>query len=194
MALPDSVKLVDGTSYIFALDADWPASPTQGWSATVDAEIDMGSLADDGYEQSAKCDLTANRDVEYKVEVSVETDSDATAGGTIEVYAGFSDSGTAATGNPAGLSGAEEAYAGGAGGTAATGVKLLQLVGVLVLQATNDADAVPQVGYIGKIRPHARYMMIVVHNNSGAVLGSGGTGLADECAVRVTGITTQVQD
>jgi len=37
-------------------------------------------------------------------------------------------------------------------------------------------------------------MMIVVVNNSGDTLGSGGTGLADELAVRVTGITHQIQD
>jgi hypothetical protein len=194
MALPDSAKYVDGTSFIFAFDTDWPASPTQGWSATVDAEIDLGSLADDGYRESVKCDLTANYDVEYKVEVSVETDTDATSGGTIDVYAGFSDSATAGTGNPAGLAGVDQAYAGGAGGTAATGVKLLEFVGSLVLQATQDTDAVPQVGVIGMIRPSARYMMIVVHNQSGATLGSGGTGLADELAVRVTGQTLQLQD
>ena len=194
MALPDSGKLVDGTSFIFALDADWPASPTQGWSASVDAEIDFGSLADDGYEQSAKCDLTANRDLEYMVEMTVETDTDATAGGTIDVYAGYSDSVTAGTGNPAGLSGTEAAYAGGSGGTAATGVMLLEFVGSLVLQNTNDADAQPQVGVIGVITPKKRYMMIVIHNQSGVALGSGGTGLADECAIRLTGMTSQIQD
>ena len=73
-------------------------------------------------------------------------------------------------------------------------LKLLEHVGSLPLQATNDTDATPQVGVIGTIIPHARYMMIVVVNNSGATLGSGGTGLADELAVRVTGITHQVQD
>lgn len=194
MALPDSAKYVDGTSFIFAFDTDWPASPTQGWSATVDAEIDMGGLANGAYRQSAKCDLTLNRDVEYKVEVSTETDDDATAGGTIDVYVGYSDSATAGTGNPAMLSGTDSLYTGGTGGTAATGIKLLEVVGSLVLQATNDADAAPQVGVIGMIRPTGRYMMLVVGNNSGQSLGSGGTGLADELAIRVTGQNLQLQD
>jgi len=194
MALPDSAKQVTGTSYIFAFDTDWPASPTQGWSATVDAEIDMGGLTDTNARQSAKCDLTANRDLEYLVEMSIETDTDATSGATVDVYAGYSDSATAGTGNPAMLSGTDAAYSGGSAGTLAEGIKLLEYVGSLVLQAANDADAEPQVGVIGRISPSKRYMMIVVVNNSGATLGSGGTGLADELAVRVTGITTQIQD
>lgn len=102
MALPDSAKYIDGTSFIFAFDTDWPASPTAGWSATVDGEIDLGGLANGSYRQSVKVDLTANRDVEYKVEVSVETEADATAGGTIDVYYYTSDSATAGTGNMGG--------------------------------------------------------------------------------------------
>ncbi len=193
MALPDSAKYIDGTSFVFAFDTDWPASPTQGWSATVDAEIDLGSLADGSYRQSAKCDLTANRDVEYKVEVSIETDTDATAGGTIVVWAGYSDSATAGTGNPAGLSGTDSAYTGLSGGTAAQSVQALEYVGSLVLDAIQDTDA-PQVGVIGVIRPKKRYMMLVVKNASGATLGGDGTGLADECAIRVTGQQLQLQD
>lgn len=194
MALPDSVKLVDGVSFIFAFDTDWPGSPTQGWSATVDAEINLGSLANAGAQQSAKADLTVNRDVEYKIEVSVETDTDATIGGTIDVYVGWSDSATAGTGNPAALSGTDSGYTGGTGGALVDALKLLEFVGSLSLQGTEDADGVPQVGQIGIISPKARYLMIVVVNNSGAILGSGGTGVADELAVRVTGLTLQVQD
>lgn len=194
MALPDSEKLVDGTSFIFAFDTDWPASPTQGWSATVDAEIDLGGLTNGSGRQSVKVDLTDNRDVEYKVEVSMETDADATEGQTVDVHVGFSDSATAGTGNPGGLVGTDSAYTGGSGGSLAGGLKLLEFAGSLIMQATNDTDGVPQVGMIRIIKAHARYMAIVVVNNSGATLGSGGTGLADELAVRVTGITRQLQE
>lgn len=190
MALPDSAKYVDGTSFIFAFDTDWPASPTQGWSATVDAEIDMGGLANGAYRQSAKCDLTVNRDVEYKVEVSVETEADATAGGTIDVYYYTSDSATVGTGNMGGCSGADAAYTGGTGGTAATGIKLLEYAGPLVLQATAAADAEPQIGVVGMIRPAGRYLGIVVGNNSGTALAT----TADELAIRVTGQNLQLQD
>ena len=193
MALPDSVKLVDGTNFVFAFDTDWSGG-TVGWTATPDAEIDMGSLADGSMRQSVKADLTANRDPEYMVEVSVETDTDATDGGTVDVYVGYSDSATAGTGNPAALSGTDAAYAGGTGGTDDGGVRLLEHAGSLVLQATNDADAQPQIGAIGVIAPKKRYMMIVVANNSGAILGSAGAGTADELAVRVTGINVQTQD
>ena len=192
MALPDSIKRVDGTSFIFAYDTEWPASPTTGWSATVDAEIDMGGLADAGARQSVKADLTANRDTEYLVELSVECDVDPDAGSTIDIYAGFSDSATAGTGNPAMLSGTDSDYSGGAAGTLAEGLKQLTWIGSLVLQVKNDADAEPQVGVVGYVKPTGRYMMIVARNQSGQALGAAGG--ADECAGRVTGMTLQTQD
>jgi len=192
MALPDTIKQVDGTSFIFAYDTEWPAAPTPGWSAVVNAEIDMGGLAAAAARQSAKCDLTANRDLEYKVELSVEVDVDPVAAGRIDIYAGYSDSATAAVGNPAMLNGTDSAYVGGAAGTLAEGLLQLEHVGSLVLQVKNDADNEPQVGVVGIIRPLARYMMIVVVNSCSQALGA--DGVADECAVRVTGLTIQNQD
>jgi hypothetical protein len=194
MALPDSVKQVTGTSYIFAFDTDW-AGGSNNWSDQVDAEIDMGNLSTTGTaQQSAKLDLGANRDLEYLVEAHIETDADATDGGTIDVYAGYSGSATNVNDNPAELQGQDSAYSGGTNGVLAGGLRQLEYIGSLVLQTLNDTDAEPQVGVIGRISPSKRYMMIVVVNNSGVALGSGGTGLADELAIRVTGITTQIQD
>ena len=119
----------------------------------------------------------------------------ATEGGTIDFYVGWSDDTAAGTGNPAMLTGTDAGYSGGAGGTLAGGLKLLKNpIGSLVLQATNDADAAPQVGLVATITPKKRYMILVVVNNSGATLGSGGTGLADELAVRVRGRHFQAQD
>lgn len=193
MALPDSVKQVTGTSYIFAFDTDW-AGGSNNWSGVVDAEIDMGGLATGTARQSAKLDLGANRDLEYLVEAHIETDVDADDGSTVDVYAGYSGSGTATNDNPAELQGADQAYSGGTNGVLAGGLRQLEYIGSLVLQPLNDTDAEPQVGVIGRISPSKQWMMIVVVNNSGQNLGSGGTGLADELAIRVTGITTQVQD
>ncbi len=193
MALPDSVKIVTGTSFIFAFDTDWPASPTQGWSATVDAEIDMTVPAAGAAQQSAKCDLTANRDVEYKVEASVETDIDPAANDTIDFYVGYSDSVTAGTGNPAQLSGTDSAYSGGSAGTLDEGLLQLEFIGSIMLQIKTDTDNEPQVAVIATIQPKAQYMMLVVVNNcTTATLGAAGVG--DECAVRVTGQTVQIQD
>jgi|DEB0MinimDraft_6_1074348.scaffolds.fasta_scaffold64931_1 hypothetical protein len=193
MALPDSVKQVTGTSYIFAYDTDW-AGGSNNWSDTVDAEINLTNLSNAAARQSAKLDLTANRDLEYLVEAHIETDADATDGGTIDVYAGYSGSATNVNDNPAELQGQDLAYSGGTNGVLAGGLRQLEYIGSLVLQTLNDTDAEPQVGVIGRISPSKRYMMIVVVNNSGVALGSGGTGLADELAIRVTGITTQIQD
>ena len=192
MALPDSAKYIDGTAFVFAYATDW-AGGTVGWSSTVDGEVNLNSLADGSYRETAKVDLTANRDVEYKVEVSWETDTDATAGSTVDVYVGYSDSATAGTGNPAGLTGADGAYTGGTGGTAATGITGLEWAGSFICQATQDTDG-PQVQHVGTIRPRGRYAMLVIGNNSGATAGSGGAGTADECAVRLVGQHLQLQD
>ncbi len=190
MALPDSIKLVDGTSYIIAYDTEWPASPTLGWSATVNSALDLGGLASAAMRQSAKLDLGANRDPLYKLEMTIEMETDPTSGQTIDVYVGWSDHGTAGTGNPAGLSGSDAAYSGYGGGTAAEGVRMLEYVGSLVLMAANDTDNAPQVAVIGTILPKARYCCFVVHNNSGVAVYA----TADETALRLTGITHQVQD
>ena len=195
MALPDSVKYVQGTSYIFAFDTDWPASPTQGWSATVDAEIDLGGKTNGTYQQSVKLDLGVNRYPLYFAEISVEFDSDSTAGGTVNVHHGYSHSATAGTGNPIGLTGTDAAYTGYGGGVLANCVNQLPLLGKpFSLIASNDADAAPQVGELGFFVPRKRYMMILVGNLGGATLGSGGTGLADELAIRITGFDIQTQD
>jgi hypothetical protein len=189
MALPDSFKYIDGSSFIFAFDTEWPASPTLGWSATVDAEIDLGGLAAAGFRQSAKCDLTANRDPIYEMMMTVEMETDPAAGEVIRVYAGFSDSATAGTGNPGNLVGTDSAYAGYTGGTAANGVKNLYPVGFLQLDALNDLDDV-QVGHVGYFVAPRRYMAIVVENASGAAIHA----TADETAIQVRGITRQIQD
>lgn len=194
MALPDSAKYVQGTSYIFAFDTDWPASPTQGWSATVDAEIDLGGLTNTSARQSVKLDFGANRYPLYLMEASLEFDTDSTAGNTVDFYMGYSHSATAATGNPVGLTGADAAYSGYGGGTLANALAQLDFVGSFPLIASNDTDAAPQVGLVGYFTPAKRYGMLVVYNGGGATMGSGGTGLADELAVRVTGIDIQTQD
>lgn len=194
MALPDSLKIVQGTSYIFAFDTDWPASPTQGWSATVDAEIDLGGLTNTSYRQSVKLDLGVNRYPLYFAEISVEFDTDSTAGNTVDVYAGYSHSATAGTGNPIGMTGTDADYSGYGGGTAANAVKQIQHIGSLPLIASNDADNAPQVGKLGYFIPSKRYMMLLVYNGGGATMGSGGTGLADELAIRITGLDYQIQD
>ena len=191
MALPDSVKLVDGTSYIIAFDSEWPAAPTNGWSAVVDAELDLGALAAGAFRQSAKLDITANRDSEYKLEMLVEMETPPTAGETLNVYAGFSDNVTAASGNPGGLSGAEGSYAGLGGGSAAASVKQLDFVGSLVLDVVEDTDTTPHQAIVGILRPTARYCMFVVENAaaSAAIFATG-----DATALRLTGMTVQIQD
>jgi len=189
MALPDGIKYVDGSSYIFAYDTEWPETPTLGWSDTVNAEIDLGGLASGAYRQSAKLDLGANRDELYELMMTIEMETDPTAGERISVHAGFSDSATAATGNPAGLSGANELYTGYGGGAVADCVQQLDFIGHLRLAVMNDEDS-PQVGVVGYFTAPRRYMMIVVGNGSSVAVHA----TADETALQVRGLTKQVQD
>ncbi len=194
MALPDSVKYVQGTSYIFAFDTDWPASPTQGWSATVDAEIDMGGLTNTSYRQSVKLNLGTSRFPLYFAEISTEFDTDSTDGATVDVFAGYSHSITAGTGNPIGLTGADAAYSGYGGGSIASALKQIDTIGIFSLIESADSDAAPQVGELGFFVPKKQFLMLLVGNNGGATMGSGGTGLADELAIRITGFDIRVED
>jgi len=134
-------------------------------------------------------DLSGNLDVELVVEASMETATDAVEGQTVDLYVGWSDNATAADGNPAALSGSDGAYISGAG-TAAGGLKQLQYIGSVVMQAKQASDAEPQIALVSTIVPKARYMILVVQNNSGATMAAD----AIECAVRFTERRLQVQD
>lgn len=190
MALPDTVKIVRGTTKVFSNSGEY--SPTGGGQPTgTDADIDLGALATSGVaQQSVKLDLgSANLDVEYEMTAYIEWHSAPTAGGVVDFYVGFSDSGTAGNNNPANLSGTDAVFQGYGADTASGTEALRQLEYVGSLIATADADV--QVATVGVFKPKARYMMLVVVNNSSVNLANTD---AIETAVAVTPLQYQVQD
>jgi hypothetical protein len=188
MALPDSLLVVEATSIVFADATDWPAGGSYSWGDD-DHQLDLTSLAADGYRQTAKGDLGANRYYSYAVDLAVEMAADPTADEVWTVWVGYSKSGTVGTDNPGGLSGSDAAYSGYSGGTAANGIKNLRRVGQLVLDTINDLDA-PQIQEVGLIFPTARYLMFVLHNGSSVAHHSD----AVQAALRLRPQGLQIQD
>ena len=190
MALPDSAKLVRGTTLVFSNSGEY--SPTGAGQPTgTDADIDLGGLAISGVaRQSAKLDLgSANLDIEYEMMAYIEWHSAPTAGGTVDFYLGWSDNATAGSNNPGNLSGTDAVFQGYGADTASGTEALKQLDYVGSLVATADADV--QVASVGMFAPKARYVCLVVVNNSSVNLANTD---AIETAVTITPITTQIQD
>jgi hypothetical protein len=114
------------------------------------------------YRESAKIDFGAQFSQEYHVHLQTKFGSAPTAGLTMRIWVGFSSSGTAATDNWANLTGADAAYSGYSGGTAAQSVLQLDFVGQLILDANTT-----QSGRVGSFVPKQRYGSIVWGNLSG---------------------------
>ncbi|MCP4165661.1 MAG: hypothetical protein GY759_07180 [Chloroflexi bacterium] len=185
MALPDSVKVVRGTAKVFS---DSTYSPSDAAQPTgTDAQINLGSIGTSGAaRQSAKLDLGSdNLDIDYEVQAYIEWSAAPDAGGTVDMYLGWSDSATAGGNNPGGLSGADSAYTGQS--TAADGVKQLDYVGSLV--AANAAAI--QTASVSITSAKARYVCLVVVNNSSVALATGGVA---DTAVVITPLEYQTQD
>ena len=189
MALPDTTKIVRGTSKVFSSSGVY--SPTAGQPSGTDADIELSTLAISGVaRQSVKLDLgSANLDIEYAMDAYIEFFTAPTAGGTVDFYLGFSSSGTAGTNNPAGLSGADAVFQGYGADTASGTEALPQLLYVGSLVVANDA--VLQVQRLGTFVPKDRYCSLVVVNNTSVALANTDS---IEIAVVITPLQFQVQD
>ncbi len=190
MALPDTTKIVRGTTKVFSNSGEY--SPTDAGQPTgTDADIDLGALATGGVaRQSVKLDLGAvNLDVLYEMKAWIEWHSAPTAGGTVDFYLGWSDDVTAGENNPGNLSGTDAVYQGYGADTASGTEALPQLEFIGSLTCTADADI--QVATIGTFIPLAQYCCLVVVNNSSVNLANTD---AIETAVAITPLQYQVQD
>lgn len=186
MALPDSAKLTIGTYLLVADSTDY--ADNQGFGTRTD-QIDLTSLAAGAARQSAKLDFTANIDLEYVLGASIEFATAPAAGETIDFYLGYSNSGTAGTNNPGGLSGSDAAYT---GYSSNLDESLKQLVYLGSMVATVQATTTVQIDTaIATFTPRARYGSLVVVNNSAADAFHSD---AVEMAVRMTPLVTQIQD
>lgn len=176
MAVLGTVYSVVGTngSFLFRDSTDYgPATNNVIVEGTPTAvQIDCTSLANTAFRQSNKADLGASRAVGFFVLAAVEMAATPTSGQYIEFFWAPSNSGTAAVGNPGGVSGADGAYTGYASGSASALAACLQLQYIGRLVVTADVTTLVQIGYVGYFRPPARYGSLVVRNASEAAFHS----------------------
>lgn len=159
----------NGTLIAFGVSGSFsPADAGTDWTgggAITDA-LTLSGVANGAGRQSAKVDLGAKRAAAYSVFGAVDfTGETPTAGNTVDYYWAPSSSGTQATGNVAGNSGADAAAPDGALGSITLDEFLdqCQFIGSLVV---HDGGVV-QNGVVGTFAPLQRYGQLVVVNNSG---------------------------
>ncbi len=135
-------------------------------ASSVDVQIDVTDLAGGAARQSAKIDLGATRPPVYSVQMSLEMATDPVTGETVDLYWSPSPDSSAAVGNAGGASGSDAAYAGYSASTLVEGLAELILIGSLPLAVMNDADGVPQLGFVAIFSPPDRYGSLIVKNGS----------------------------
>lgn len=196
MALPDKLKIVEGTRIILADATDWPSGGSDGWGNDTD-QLDLTGVAAGEARQSAKFDFGVNRAPRYAVHALLESNS-TTAPGSGEVYdfyLGLSDNATAATANPGGLSGSDADYTGTTNDSLDDSLKQLDHIGSLIAVSEEGEGGTPagivQYQLIGIIpAPHLRYGIIVVDNNTAQALEAN----AVEMAVIIIPLEEEIQD
>jgi hypothetical protein len=163
-------------------------NPTAG--ATLDGaetdQIDLTSLVAGAYRQSDKFDFTTPRGT-FIVRAAFEPVSAPTAGGTVDVHIGYSNSATAANSNPGNLSGSDSAYVGYGAAAADATEALSQLEFIGSCHATADDDIM--VCELGLIVPKLQYGMVVVKNGWSVNL----EGDAIEMSIHFIELITEVQ-
>ncbi len=139
-----------------------------------DAGITLASLAAGSWRQFAKLDLFGAgtpfpAEIEFRIQA--KPTSAPTAGGLVQLFFGFSSSGTAGTDNPAGLGGADGAYVGYGAAAGDADECMMQMREAKPLVAS--ADAVIQVGeWSGPYTVHDRYLVGAIRNSMSQNLSS----------------------
>ena len=186
----NAVYIKQGTQLLFADHAtDFGAAPATAANSLIvgtptDVQLDLtGVAASGGARASTKsADLGSPRPGDYVVQACLEFETAPTDGGVVYFYWASSPSGTAGTGNPAGLTGADEAH------TDTTGtLGQLQVVGRLLVR-----NNVINIGYVGTFRPADQYGMLVVVNQADQALRSTATAM-DETHITMTPVFPDIQ-
>lgn len=161
------ILVKSGTPIAFGVSGSFsPADAGTQYATSITDVLTLSGVTDGAGRQSTKTDLGAQRAAAYAVLGCVDfTGETPTAGDTVDYYWAPSTSGTQATGNVAGNSGADAAAPGGALGsiTLAEFILQCQYIGSLVV---HDGGVV-QNGLVGVFSPLTRYGQLVVVNNSG---------------------------
>lgn len=186
LTVANEVLVKQGSPVVWADTTDFNGAAS---GLTRTHQLDVTDLANAAARQGAKADLGAARAAAFAVIVGFEVAVVPTAGLTIEVYWAASPHATAATGNPAGTSGADAAWTGTTHGTVAQAKFDLILMGVLVLTPDDDTDNVQVAVVNPAFCPPTRHGMPVVVNLAGQALHSD----AVEAFVALVPITDEVQ-
>lgn len=168
MALPDSVLVQNGTPIVFADSTDHaPAAANNLGTRT--HQWDFTGVTNNSARQSDKADLGATRAEIYACFAALEFATAPTAGNVVEFFWAPSPSGTAGTGNPANVSGADSAWTGYSSNVDASKLQL-QRIGDFV--CTAQATGTVQVAFVGYLRPANRYGTLVAVNKSPVTMHS----------------------
>ena len=165
MALPDSTKITIGTVIVLADTTDHGPATANNLGTRTD-QIDCTDLAATAARQSAQFDFTANIDVEYVLSACVEWEvtPEIAAGETLNFYLAYSNSGTAATANPGGVSGSDSAYTGYSAGSLAQSLRQLTFLGSMTMDNVITTDQAQIDMNIATFTPRQRYATLVVYN------------------------------
>jgi len=128
--------------------------------------LTLSAVADGAGRQSDKADLGAKRAPLWECFCSVDYTGETPAAGTIDIYWAPSTSGTQATGNVAGNSGADGAAPDGVTETGMTLAEFLDRCIKIGSLITTDSTTV-QAGAAGYLVNPSRYGQIVLVNNGG---------------------------
>lgn len=163
MALPDFSKRSVGTTKTIRASGG-------------DAAMTMASLANNAARQCVKLNLGANRAPAYRLVTEHEYAATPTAGAETEYYGGWSNSATAGTDNPGGLSGTDAAYTGQSSNLDAS-CRQLAYLGSAVNNGIPTATGFQRTE-VGIVIPRGRYLCLAVYNKSGAAFHSSDTNQA----------------
>lgn len=190
MALPDYAAISTATALVLThTDYSPSANNAIDAGAVQTDQLNLTSLAADGWRQSTKIDFGATWDLEMILAAAIEFATAPVVGETVDFYLSYSHSATAAVGNAAAATGADAAYTGTAGSTAAATAKQAVYIGSMVL--TLDATTVIQIDTaVGTFVPRARYASLLVHNNSSDAVHSDSV----ETAIAITPLRTSIVD
>lgn len=177
--------------WLFADHAtDFGAAPATAANSLIvgtptDIQIDLTNVAaDGGGRASAKATLGAStRAMEFSVDACIEFEAAPTDNDLVDFYWAASPSSTAGTGNPAALTGADEAFT-------PTDGKLGQLshIGSLTCRAN-----VINIGHVGIFEAPHPYGMLVVVNNADQAMRSTATAM-DETHIVIQEVHPELQD
>jgi len=166
--MANEVLVKQGTQIVFGAAATWNPADNGTNFAEGDAitdEMGMSATADAAGIQSIKIDLGATRAAQYSVMAAFDFTGETPTTGTVDLYWAPSISGTQATGNVAGNSGADAACPDGPTTTGITIAEfVLQCQYIGSLETTNDATV--QAGYVGTFSAIHRYGQMIMVNNA----------------------------